>query len=72
MARKTKEELLEEARNLGVEADQDENYNDIFDRVADARESQSEVADQVPIDASSDERTTSGWNALGQWVGIKR
>lgn len=72
MARKTKEELLEEAHELGVEADAEENYNDIFERVSAARESQEEVAEQVPLDPETDERTTSGWNALGQWVGIAR
>lgn len=84
MARKTKEELLEEARDLGVEAHEDENYNEISARVAAERErvgereerveeAKEELSEQVPLDPEkSDEKTTSGWNALGQWVGIKR
>lgn len=76
MPRKSKDELIEEARELGVEFDPEENYDDIFARVAEGREKREEAAEvlapDAPLDPESDERTTSGWNSLGQWVGVKR
>lgn len=83
MARKTKDELIAEAHALGLNADEDEHYDDIRERVkaAQAREEEAEarveeaeetLEDQVPTDPQTDQRTTSGWNSLGQWVGVSR
>lgn len=71
MARKTKEALIEEARDLELEVDEDENYNVIQERVSTAREAQARETeaeeearesvrvDEVEVDASEEAEAVS-------------
>ena len=79
MARMKKDDLIEEARTLGIDVDEDDHYDDILDAVKDARED-SEDEDEPEEVTVPDEETDfvevpeerprpRGWSKLGVWQG---
>ena len=82
MARMKKDDLIEEARTLGIDADDDDHYDDILAAVKDAREDSDEdepdgvdVPDEEPdfepdfVEVPEDRPRPRGWSKLGVWQG---
>lgn len=87
MARMKKDELIEEARTLGIDVDEDEHYDTILEQVKDAREQEESEPDVEEVVGEDDqesevfveedappppERPRRGWNSLGVYVGKGR